>query len=97
LTHAADGHLFFAGEALSTRHAWVEGALDSAWTAVAHLLIPYPIKLAEFLAKWGINPEWVPPGATNDPSALSDPKRSILIQHLAATNAKNERARRGSK
>ena len=30
---AADGRLHFAGEAISVRHAWVEGALDSAWRA----------------------------------------------------------------
>src|ERR1700761_1965300 len=35
---AADGLLHFAGEAQSVRHAWVEGALDSAWRAVAELL-----------------------------------------------------------
>ena len=36
-TPAAAGHLRFAGTALSTRHAWVDGALDSAWRAMCEL------------------------------------------------------------
>ncbi|KAF8131457.1 hypothetical protein EV363DRAFT_1449854 [Boletus edulis] len=35
---AANNRLHFAGEALSTRHAWVVGALDSAWKAVYQYL-----------------------------------------------------------
>ncbi|KAK2462139.1 hypothetical protein APHAL10511_005837 [Amanita phalloides] len=61
-TFAADGLLHFAGEALSPRHAWVEGALDSAWRAVAEMLSLMPDGdeyLAQFYSKWGYNPEWI--------------------------------------
>ena len=60
-TPAAGGRLHFAGEALSTRHAWVEGALDSAWRAVFELLITEPAwnpLLPKFFSKWGCNGEW---------------------------------------
>lgn len=36
---AAKGSLHFAGEATSTHHAWIVGALDSAWRAVYHILL----------------------------------------------------------
>jgi len=36
---AAEGRLHFAGEAASVHHAWVAGALTSAWRAVAEVLI----------------------------------------------------------
>ena len=35
----ANGRLHFAGEAASVHHAWVAGALTSAWRAVAEVLI----------------------------------------------------------
>ncbi|KAI9843853.1 MAG: hypothetical protein M1838_002425 [Thelocarpon superellum] len=38
LQPAADGRMHFAGEALSTGHAWVVGALNSAYRAVAEVL-----------------------------------------------------------
>ena len=64
---AASGHLHFAGEALSTRHAWVEGALDSAWRAVFELLIVEPAwkpLLCKFFKHWGYNKEWWAPVCT---------------------------------
>ncbi|KAG9124881.1 hypothetical protein FRC07_009897 [Ceratobasidium sp. 392] len=60
-TPAAKGYLHFAGEAISVRHAWVEGALDSAWRAV-HEMLWFPgfeDYRAKFYANWGSNPEWV--------------------------------------
>ncbi|KAI0027421.1 amine oxidase, partial [Vararia minispora EC-137] len=59
-TPAARGRLHFAGEAISTRHAWVEGALDSAWRAVYELLCQpgYYKYQKEFFRKWGTNAEW---------------------------------------
>ncbi|KAG1808022.1 uncharacterized protein BJ212DRAFT_1303210 [Suillus subaureus] len=36
---AVGGYLYFAGEAISVQHAWVEGALDSAWRAVHEMLV----------------------------------------------------------
>ncbi|KIO31929.1 hypothetical protein M407DRAFT_4819 [Tulasnella calospora MUT 4182] len=57
---AANGHIHFAGEALSVRHAWVVGALDSAWRAVKEVLwVSHPEKLPEFETKWGNNEEWI--------------------------------------
>jgi len=61
-TSAADGLLHFAGEALSARHAWVEGALDSAWRAVNEMLWLLPDRhrhLLDFYRMWGYSPEWV--------------------------------------
>jgi hypothetical protein len=61
LTRAgAGGRLHFAGEALSIRHAWVVGALDSVWRAVKEVLwLSYPYLLDEFERKWGNNEEWI--------------------------------------
>ncbi|KAG8979970.1 hypothetical protein FRC05_007413 [Tulasnella sp. 425] len=57
---AANGHIHFAGEALSVRHAWVVGALDSAWRAVKEVLwVSHPEALPEFERKWGNNEEWI--------------------------------------
>ncbi|KAG8853979.1 hypothetical protein FRB96_007842 [Tulasnella sp. 330] len=57
---AADGRLHFAGEALSVRHAWVVGALDSAWRAVLEVLsLSYRRKLKKFYGLWGKNQEWI--------------------------------------
>ena len=58
---AAAGHLHFAGEALSTRHSWVEGALDSAWRAVYELLLVEPAwhpLIGRFFRDWGCNGVW---------------------------------------
>ncbi|KIK56250.1 hypothetical protein GYMLUDRAFT_1016410 [Collybiopsis luxurians FD-317 M1] len=56
------GRLNFAGEALSIRHAWVEGALESSWRAVLALLLrphsPYRAFLPKFFLNWGISQEW---------------------------------------
>ncbi|KAF9457573.1 hypothetical protein BDZ94DRAFT_1272826, partial [Collybia nuda] len=60
-TPAAGGLLHFAGEAISVRHAWVEGALDSAWRAVYEMLIVTPALwrfIPKFVNNWGWNPEW---------------------------------------
>ncbi|KAF8534739.1 hypothetical protein BDD12DRAFT_858949 [Trichophaea hybrida] len=51
---AARGNLHFAGEAASTHHAWISGALDSAWRCVHEILLKERSpKLAEFLRLWG--------------------------------------------
>ncbi|KAI0800655.1 hypothetical protein C8Q74DRAFT_1191398 [Fomes fomentarius] len=71
---AGAGRLHFAGEAISTRHAWVEGALDSAWRAVYELLVTEPAwrhLLFKFFHNWGYNAEWFAanePGQTHLPS-----------------------------
>jgi len=67
---AANGALHFAGEALSVRHAWVVGALDSAWRAVKEiLLLDYRDKIQDFEDMWGRNQEWY-----STPSSLDAPK-----------------------
>jgi hypothetical protein len=60
-TPAAKGRLHFAGEALSVRHAWVEGALDSAWRAVSEMLVfpGYQQYKGAFYKNWGVNAEWL--------------------------------------
>lgn len=89
--YAGNGRLHFAGEALSTRHAWVEGAFDSAWKAVAELLwtgnFDPEIKI-KFYTNWGTNPEWIDPTSakSGDHSAIFDIKRSLLLQHLIAVH-----------
>ncbi|KAH6912094.1 hypothetical protein BKA70DRAFT_825472 [Coprinopsis sp. MPI-PUGE-AT-0042] len=58
---AADGRLQWAGDLLSVRHAWIVGALDSAWAACLRYLFligAQPKKFDEFYKKWGTNLEW---------------------------------------
>ncbi|KAF8343482.1 hypothetical protein F5887DRAFT_973207 [Amanita rubescens] len=65
-----DGLLHFAGDALTPRQAWVEGALDSAWRAVNEMLWLMPDRrhyLSDFYRIWGYNPEWV----------LAQPEKSV--------------------
>ena len=52
---AADGKLHFVGEATSTHHAWIAGALQSALRAVIHSLLRFGMKDAvkEVEKKWG--------------------------------------------
>nr|QAA96039.1 L-amino acid oxidase 4 [synthetic construct] len=68
---AANGKLHFAGEALSVRHAWVVGALDSAWRAVYnYLYVTDPAKLPKFFELWGKNAEWFEqPGDGKEPNS----------------------------
>ncbi|KAI5981888.1 hypothetical protein F5J12DRAFT_750746 [Pisolithus orientalis] len=76
---AANKRLHFAGEALSTRHAWVVGALDSAWRAVHEYLsiTRQDDKMKRFNELWGENVEWAsPPGQFNDDQA------NLLHEHL---------------
>ncbi|KAK0433398.1 hypothetical protein EV421DRAFT_1718643 [Armillaria borealis] len=52
---AAGGRLLFAREAMSDQHAWVEGALDSAYEAVRKILEGAGLeeKLKKLEANWG--------------------------------------------
>jgi len=94
---AADGRLHFAGEALSIRHAWVVGALDSAWRAVKEILcLSFRTKgeVEKFQLKWGVNPEWIssppeqkpgpPPGQGPIPFPLPGDasKEDLLFKHI---------------
>lgn len=91
---AGNGRLHFAGEALSARHAWVEGALDSAWRAVAELLwaggeSKEAKELQEkFVKNWGVNQEWIDPhkAKSNDPMELFDKDSSLLIRLAFASS-----------
>ncbi|TFK66664.1 FAD/NAD(P)-binding domain-containing protein [Pluteus cervinus] len=56
---AAKGRLYFAGEVVSARHAWVVGALTASWRAIRQILLAtYPGKLPEFYRMWGDNEDW---------------------------------------
>ena len=78
-TPAANGFLHFAGEAISVRHAWVEGALDSAWRAVREMLY-FPgftdDQRKKFYKNWGENEEWI------DRTEAGE-KDDLLLKHLA--------------
>ncbi|KZV68887.1 amine oxidase [Peniophora sp. CONT] len=90
---AAGGRLHFAGEAISTRHAWVEGALDSAWRAVFTLLVEESSLrglLPQFFKTWGTNSEWIDAVQTNGtdggmemdvPAMLNS---SLLVRHVTS-------------
>ncbi|THU91424.1 FAD/NAD(P)-binding domain-containing protein, partial [Dendrothele bispora CBS 962.96] len=50
---AAKGRLYFAGEAISPRHAWVVGALSASWRAVHQIICAtYPEKKEDFYRLW---------------------------------------------
>jgi len=81
-TPAANGFLHFAGEAISVRHAWVEGALDSAWRAVYEMLYFFPDEYRKkFIKNWGVNEEWIERSEAGEkvPRAEHD----LLFKHLA--------------
>ncbi|KAK7464110.1 hypothetical protein VKT23_006274 [Stygiomarasmius scandens] len=56
---AAQGQLYFAGEALSTCHAWVAGALNSVIRAIDQFLLVYKSNesdkkvIHKFHEQWG--------------------------------------------
>ncbi|OAX41858.1 hypothetical protein K503DRAFT_436190 [Rhizopogon vinicolor AM-OR11-026] len=88
----ANKRLHFAGEAISTRHAWVVGALDSAWRAVFEYLLSsgQHDRIEEFFRLWGTNVEWAqlptePP--TEDGSGGFDPEDHLLGVHMRYTYA----------
>ncbi|KAJ3505079.1 hypothetical protein NMY22_g17706 [Coprinellus aureogranulatus] len=95
----ADGRLQWAGELLSVRHAWIVGALDSAWAAVVKYLYlsDNTDKLEDFYAKWGTNLEWdsgldrakQPGSLPEDPRGpkLKIPhSRNLLLHHMISHN-----------
>ncbi|KAG2336933.1 hypothetical protein BDR05DRAFT_80702 [Suillus weaverae] len=90
---AAGGYLHFAGEAISVRHAWVEGALDSAWRAVDEMLIfpAFQSYRDKFFQNWGINPEWVKQVPTNRRGGGSapgapQPQNDLVWEHIVLTH-----------
>jgi len=92
---AANCRLHFAGEALSIRHGWVIGALNSSWRAVYEILLKsYREKLPLFYTLWGFDQDWARynprmfPGAPSDdkparfPEAPIDLVDDLLIERL---------------
>ncbi|GKT47603.1 putative bifunctional amine oxidase [Colletotrichum spaethianum] len=68
---AADGHMHFGGEALSSGHAWIIGAVNSAWRTVFEILDTEGLedKKKQFVDQWGVIDEvdmgwynWSPEG-----------------------------------
>jgi len=63
---STDQRLHFAGDATSTFHGWVAGALNSGWRAVMGLLLTHPELnpnpgediIAKFKNIWGPSEEW---------------------------------------
>ncbi|KAG0694123.1 hypothetical protein DFH29DRAFT_1035290 [Suillus ampliporus] len=78
--------LHIAGEAISTRHAWVVGALDSAWRAVYQYLLAsgQPQEtIDKFFKVWGSNIEWAHPS-----SNYADGEHNTLLRaHMGYTYA----------
>ncbi|EFI26657.1 hypothetical protein CC1G_15428 [Coprinopsis cinerea okayama7 len=97
---AADGRLQWAGELLSIRHAWIVGALDSAWAAIHRYLClsnASDKQLKKFYDKWGANLEWHAAGdkvTQNRGEDKSDPgeeltiprSKNLLLRHLEIYN-----------
>ncbi|KAG1769110.1 hypothetical protein EV702DRAFT_1189117 [Suillus placidus] len=90
---AAGGYLHFAGEAISVRHAWVEGALDSAWRAVDEMLIfpAFQSYRDRFFQNWGVNPEWLKQTPTNrrggEPApGAPQPQNDLVWEHIVLTH-----------
>ncbi|KAG1873113.1 hypothetical protein F4604DRAFT_1681177 [Suillus subluteus] len=88
----ANKRLHFAGEAISTRHAWVVGALDSAWRAVyEYLLAPgQHDKIKTFFGLWGQNEEWTGQskyGILPSDHGPVDLDNTILRAHMGYTYA----------
>ena len=71
LTPAVSGHMHFAGEALSSGHAWIIGAVNSAWRTVYEILCTEGMeeKKKQFIEQWDVIDEvdmgwydWSPDG-----------------------------------
>jgi len=80
LMPAATGKLFFAGEATSACHAWVAGALDSAWRAVnQYLTLNHEEDVQKkFWNLWGETEYW--DEASN--KELVEQNRKLTERHL---------------
>lgn len=89
----ANKRFHFAGEAISTRHAWVVGALDSAWRAVYEYLLASgqpQTTIEKFFKLWGKNIEWVYPSSryVDEGRSTEDPNTNTMLRvHMACTYA----------
>ncbi|KAG2151137.1 uncharacterized protein EDB93DRAFT_295054 [Suillus bovinus] len=84
----------FAGEVISTRHAWVVGALDSAWRAVYEYLLASgdgseesQAIIKKFFKLWGENVEWVYPSSLCGKEEGSTEENTMLRVHMGFTYA----------
>ncbi|KAF8125406.1 hypothetical protein EV363DRAFT_1350526 [Boletus edulis] len=84
---AANKRLHFAGEAVSTHHAWVVGALDSSWRAVYEYLkvTGQDEKMKIFKTLWGESSEWAIKSPL-DEAAKEDQGHDLLDEHLGLVN-----------
>jgi hypothetical protein len=89
----ANKRFHFAGEAISTRHAWVVGALDGAWRAVYEYLLASgqpQTTIEKFFDLWGKNIEWVCPSSwyIDEGQRTADPNTNTLLRvHMACIYA----------
>ncbi|KAK2462149.1 hypothetical protein APHAL10511_005847 [Amanita phalloides] len=87
---AADGLLHFVGEALSTRHVWIDVALDSAWRAVLEILLKERLddKLIQFSRDWRASDEWKTPALTSASGDSTDvqvwAQYELFLRHIAS-------------
>lgn len=78
---AALGSLHIAGEAISTQHAWIEGALASAWRCTYQtLLSSWPDRVKDFLKVWP-KPEEVDLNRVEDPDLIGDGCGDIVVDY----------------
>ncbi|KAG2151158.1 flavin-containing amine oxidoreductase-domain containing protein [Suillus bovinus] len=80
----------FAGEAISTRHGWVVGALDSAWRAVYEYLLTSRTPqdtIDKFFKLWGTNVEWVHPSPLCGKDKDSAEANTMLRVHMGLAYA----------
>ncbi|KAG1742403.1 uncharacterized protein EDB91DRAFT_311129 [Suillus paluster] len=82
----ANKRLHIAGEAISTRHAWVVGALDSAWRSVYQYLLASgqpQATIDKFFELWGANLEWAHPSS----NFAKGKHNTMLRAHMGYTYA----------
>ncbi|KAL0567494.1 hypothetical protein V5O48_014498 [Marasmius crinis-equi] len=81
---AAGGRLIFAGEALSDQHAWVEGALNSAYEAVYKMLVGAGLEaeLRRLEERWG-NPCMLEEDVEEEKKLL---KKEVIIGATLCSN-----------
>ncbi|KXH42851.1 L-amino acid oxidase [Colletotrichum simmondsii] len=79
---SADGHMHFAGEALSSGHAWIIGAVNSAWRTVFEILCTEGLedKKKQFVEQWGVIDE-VDMGCTSASHSERGPNNLTPWQH----------------
>ncbi|KAG9310407.1 hypothetical protein JVU11DRAFT_9546 [Chiua virens] len=87
---AASKRFHFASEAVSIRHAWVAGALNSAWRTVnTYLTVTgQRDKRVDFLKRWGQNADWREPISVNvdsDKVVIGDASKSQLEDGVPAS------------